>query len=235
MRERKASTTGHLCQNSAYPLPSPSPTTVLLIFILFFKYIFPSSIRVLFSIDYSEQVLVFSSTTMTLRAGYEPLLEAIRDADIPSLERLLSTNQYSVNTEIGYQSEDGKPYIITPLYWAVKVDQPSVCRFLLHKKADPYRHMVYEYYPLHEACSRGNKDIVQEFIWAGCNLDQPNCDGDTPLHIASMRGHVECIKLLLNAGANHKARNSKGETPLEAGRYTNQTDLHKLFEVFEKG
>lgn len=172
---------------------------------------------------------------MTLQAGYEPLLEAIRDANIPCLERLLSSKQFSVNTEIPYQSEDGKPYIITPLYWAVKLEQPEICRFLLENNADPYRHMVYEYYPLHEACNRGNSNIVQEFILSGCDLNHPNSDGDTPLHIASMRGHVDCIKLLLSAGVNRTLRNSKGETPLQAAQFTNQTDLYKLFEVFDKG
>lgn len=172
---------------------------------------------------------------MTLQAGYEPLLEAIRDADIPALDGLLSSNQFSVNTEIPYESEDGKPYLITPLYWAVKLGQRDVCRYLLQKNADPYRHMVYEYYPLHEACNRGDKDIVQEFIWAGCDLNQPNCDGDSALHIACMRGNVDCIRLLLSAGVNRMVRNVKGETPLQTAQFTNQTDLHKLFEVFDKG
>ena len=172
---------------------------------------------------------------MTLQAGYEPLLEAIRDADIPALDRLLLTGKYTVNTEIPYQSEDGKTYLITPLYWAVKVKQKDVCRYLLQKRADPYLHMVYEYYPLHEACNCGYKEIVHEFIKSRCDLSRTNCDGDTPLHIASMRGHTECIRLLLNAGADHTIRNSKGETPLQAAQYNNQADLHKLFEVFEKG
>lgn len=172
---------------------------------------------------------------MTLQAGYEPLLEAISDGDLRSLDRLLNTNRYSVNAEIGYNSEDNKPYIITPLYWAVKVGQREVCRFLLQRGADPYRHMVYEYYPLHEACNRGDEGIVQEFISAHCNLEHPNCDGDTPLHIASMRGHLECIRLLLNAGVDRTKQNVKGQTPLQAAQYTNQTDLYKLFEVFERG
>ena len=172
---------------------------------------------------------------MTLQAGYEPLLEAISDGDLRSLDRLLNTNRYSVNAEICYNSEDNKPYIITPLYWAVKVGQREVCRFLLQRGADPYRHMVYEYYPLHEACNRGDEGIVQEFISAHCNLEHPNCDGDTPLHIASMRGHLECIRLLLNAGVDRTKQNVKGQTPLQAAQYTNQTDLYKLFEVFERG
>ena len=172
---------------------------------------------------------------MTLQAGFEPLLKAISDGDLPALDRLFASGHYSVNSEIRYYSEDDKHYYITPLYWAVKVNQREVCRYLLRMGADPFNHMVYEYYPLHEACSRGSSGIVQEFIEAECRLDQPNCDGDTPLHIACLRGHIDCIQLLLSAGADRTVRNTKKQTPLEVAQYNNQTDLYKLFEVFDRG
>lgn len=171
---------------------------------------------------------------MTLQAGFEPLLKAISDGDLPALDRLFASGHYSVNSEIRYYSEDDKHYYITPLYWAVKVNQREVCRYLLRMGADPFNHMVYEYYPLHEACSRGSSGIVQEFIEAECRLDQPNCDGDTPLHIACLRGHIDCIQLLLSAGADRTVRNTKKQTPLEVAQYNNQTDLYKLFEVFDR-
>jgi hypothetical protein len=171
---------------------------------------------------------------MTLQAGYEPLLEAIRDGNVPALKHILYSKQYSVNTEIPYISEDGKTYLLTPLYWAVKTGQKDICQLLLQENADPYLHMVYEYYPLHEACNRGDKGIVEVFVKSGCDLNRTNCDGDTPLHIASMRGHIDCIRLLLMAGVDHTVKNIKGQTPLQTAQYTNQTDLHKLFELFQR-
>ena len=167
---------------------------------------------------------------MTLQPGFDPLFRSISDGDIPTLKRLFNSGRYSVNTEVWYYSEDEKNYIMTPLYWAVKLDQKEVCRFLLQNGADPFSHMVYEYYPLHEACNKGNVGIVQEFIDAGCNLNKPNCDGDTPLHISCLRGHTDCIRVLLNAGAKRSVLNNKGQTPLQVAHIYNQTDLYKLFE-----
>lgn len=180
-----------------------------------------------------EPVRIVSA--MSYEATYEPLLSAIRDGDISTVDRYLTSAQYSVNSDIPYRSEDGKHYILSPLYWAVKYGHRDMCRYLLRKGADPWAHMVYEYYPLHEACNRGCAGILQEFISAGIGLDRTNSDQDTPLHIACMRGHIECVKLLLSAGADQKIRNIRGQTPLEAARFNGHADLCKLFEVFDKG
>lgn len=167
---------------------------------------------------------------MTLQAGFDPLFRAISEGDLETLEQLFCTGKFSVNEEVYYYSEDDKNYIITPLYWAVKLERREICGYLLQNGADPYRHAVYEYYPLHEACNKGNSGIVQEFIDANCNLNKPNCDGDTPLHIACLRGHKECIQLLLSAGASRNERNNKGHTPLQVAQFDQQTELYRLFE-----
>lgn len=172
---------------------------------------------------------------MTFQTGFEPLLKAITDNNKTTLEGLLKPGGgYSVNAEIPYKSEDGKQYIVTPLYWAVKLGHRELCRYFLRRGADPYRHMVYEYYPLHQACNQGHKGIIDEFITARCNLDKRNCDGDTPLHIAAMRGHRECVRLLLEAGADFNLTNAKGQTPLQAGQYNNHTHLYDLFKEYSQ-
>ncbi len=168
---------------------------------------------------------------MTLQAGYDPLLRSITDGDLLTLKRLFSTGQYSINEEVCYYSEDEKNYVITPLYWAVKLNKREICRYLLKNGAEPFKHMVYEYYPLHEACNNGTHGIVQEFIDANCNLNKRNCDGDTPLHIACLRGHTECICLLLAAGASRNEKNKKGHTPLQVAQFDQQTELYRLFEI----
>ena len=172
---------------------------------------------------------------MSFESGFDHLLEAIQEGNLTALDRLIRTTQYTVNQKIPYRSEEGKRYIITPLYWAVKSRQREVCRYLLRNGANPWKHMVYDYYPLHQACNQGDGGIVEEFINAGCNLDIVNIDRDTALHIACMRGNIECITKLLQAGANPSLRNAKGQTPLEAAQYTNQYDIFPLFKQFEKG
>lgn len=170
---------------------------------------------------------------MTLQAGYEPLLKSISEGDLTTLKHLINTGKYSVNEEVRYYSEDDKNYIITPLYWAVKLNKREVCGYLLKHGADPYKHMVYEFYPLHEACNNGNYGIVQEFIRHSCNLNKKNCDGDTPLHIACLRGNIECIQLLVAAGASRCERNNKGQAPLQVAQFDQQKELYKLFNAGE--
>ena len=174
---------------------------------------------------------------MSFESGYDQLLETIQEGKLKSLERLILWDKlYSVNEKIPFRSEEGKQYIITPLYWAVRSRQREICRYLLKNGANPWKHMVYDYYPLHQACSQGDTAIVEEFInSSGCNLDIVNIDCDTALHIACMRGHIECVTKLLQAGANPSLRNAKGHTPLEAAQYNNHGDLFPLFKQFVKG
>ena len=159
---------------------------------------------------------------------YEPLLRTIQYGESKDAIALFQKNTYDVNQEIPYIFEDRRRYIVTPLYWAVRHRRVKICSYLLKHGARPYDHMVYEYYPLHEACDRGYDEIVQEFIDAKCNLNQVTPDKDTPLHIACVRGYIQCVHILLRGGADCNVRNKANHTPLEEALYHNHHELVKL-------
>ena len=103
---------------------------------------------------------------MSFESGYDQLLETIQEGKLKSLERLILWDKlYSVNEKIPFRSEEGKQYIITPLYWAVRSRQREICRYLLKNGFtlveefinssgcnldNPWKHMVYDYIPLHQ-------------------------------------------------------------------------------------
>lgn len=166
---------------------------------------------------------------------FDRLLRAIQNGEETDAISFFERKLYDVNEAINYLFEDGKRFTVTPLYWAVRHNCPKVCNYLLTKGARPYGTLVYEYYPLHEACSRGYDKVVQEFVNARCEVDKMNNDSDTPLHIACMRGHIQCVHILLWAGSDCNLRNKLGHTPLQCAVYHDRNDLVELFKAHNKG
>lgn len=162
----------------------------------------------------------------------EKMLDTIRLGTEKEAIALFSEEAYDVNTGVNYTFDDRKKYVVTPLAWAVRYKKPLLCRYLLNNGADPYSNLVFDYYPLHEACNRGFDDIVKIFISTKCDINGVTSDHHSPLHIACMRGNIECARLLLEAGANRQVKNNNGHTPLELGIYHGQTDLYKLFSYY---
>ena len=165
---------------------------------------------------------------------YDCLIQAMQYSSEDDVLSLFKNGQYSVDEEISYIFQDRKHYTVSPLYLSVINRRVRVCRYLLQGGAKPFAHLVYEYYPLHEACSKGYEDIVREFLAASCNLNKATADYDTPLHIACMRGHIQCVSELLRGGADSTLKNRQQHTPLEEAVYHNHHELVKLFEAFDR-
>ena len=71
--------------------------------------------------------------------------------------------------------------------------------------------------PLHSACARGDREVVEVLLRAFASPTQKNTDGNTPLHVACCSNSDSTIITLLTArGASWTARNNKLQTPLEA-------------------
>jgi ankyrin repeat protein len=56
--------------------------------------------------------------------------------------------------------------------------------------------------PLHQACLRGEPDMVRWLIEHGASIDARKDTGETPLHIAARRGSLALVRLLIDRGAN---------------------------------
>jgi len=166
---------------------------------------------------------------------HEKMLDTIKLGTENEAIALFAEEGYDVNTKVDYTFDDRKRYIVTPLAWAVRYKRPQLCKYLLKNGADPYSNLVFDYYPLHEACNKGSDDIVKIFIEMKCDINCLTSDRHSPLHIACMRGNIECARLLLEAGANRDVRNVSGQTPLELGIYHGQKDLYHLFSHYSDG
>jgi hypothetical protein len=117
------------------------------------------------------------------------MASAIGDAD--AVERFLQNESALANA--------GGAHGIHVLNHAVT---PTVAQLLLDRGADPNR-VVYEpwgWTPVHEAASRGKRDLVELFVDAGGNLDGSS-KGITPLHAAARMGHRDVVEWLVERGA----------------------------------
>ena len=183
---------------------------------------------------------------------HEALLAAIQKRRLEDVKQLFSSGKFSVNEEIPYIFEDGKKEIITPLFWASRYNRPSICSYLLRSGADPYKHMVFDLYPLHEACDKGYSEVVEAFVGGSgrgtagngssasrargrhghlCDVNGVTKDLDTPLHVACSRGHIQCAHILLSANADTSMRNLAGRNPLETAVHHGHNDLARLFKA----
>ena len=68
--------------------------------------------------------------------------------------------------------------------------------------------------PLHEAASRGHKEIAELLITAGADVKAKTDDGNTPLHSAAAKEHENIAELLIAKGADVNAKDNEGITPL---------------------
>ncbi|XP_023194897.1 oxysterol-binding protein-related protein 1-like isoform X1 [Xiphophorus maculatus] len=102
--------------------------------------------------------------------------------------------------------------------------------------------------PLHLACYFGHKDVVEELLKAGANVNLPNNIGDTALHKAAFTGRKEVVMLLLHYDACAAVINGSAQIPkdvtqnaeirsmLEAAARTEERKLEeKLLEAAREG
>lgn len=70
------------------------------------------------------------------------------------------------------------------------------------KRANNFLSFLYEgNTPLHYGACGGFKEVVEELMKSGANVEVHNENGHTPLMEAASAGHVEVAKILLEHGA----------------------------------
>ncbi|EAX99646.1 hypothetical protein TVAG_091130 [Trichomonas vaginalis G3] len=83
----------------------------------------------------------------------------------------------------------------------------------LSKKTAPKKYKwEYERNGLHEACKRGNLNLVKSLVRAGCE-NEAKSNRNSPLFHASIGGNLEVVKYLIYIGAS-KEITANGRTPL---------------------
>jgi ankyrin repeat protein len=85
--------------------------------------------------------------------------------------------------------------------------------------------------PLHVACFRGYKDIVELLIENQANVNVSTTESpavESPLHLACLKNHLEIVKLLLENGADIDAQDKNKQTPLHYAIWANSELIVKL-------
>ena len=78
--------------------------------------------------------------------------------------------------------------------------------------------------PLHNAATKGHKEVVELLIVAGVDVNAKNDEKGTPLHIAAYQGHKEIAELLIAAGVDVNVKDDDGVTPLDWASKRNHTE-----------
>ncbi|XP_042562823.1 oxysterol-binding protein-related protein 1-like isoform X2 [Clupea harengus] len=85
--------------------------------------------------------------------------------------------------------------------------------------------------PLHLACYFGHKDVVEELLRAGAEVDLPNNVGDSPLHKAAFTGRKEVVMLLLKYNAGPTIINGTAQIPKDV---TQNEEIKSMLEAAER-
>ncbi|XP_048662378.1 oxysterol-binding protein-related protein 1 isoform X6 [Marmota marmota marmota] len=85
--------------------------------------------------------------------------------------------------------------------------------------------------PLHLACYFGHRQVVQDLLKAGAEVNVLNDMGDTPLHRAAFTGRKELVMLLLEYDADTTVVNGSGQTAKEA---THDKEIRSMLEAVER-
>uniref|UniRef100_A0A4X1VLS3 Oxysterol-binding protein n=1 Tax=Sus scrofa TaxID=9823 RepID=A0A4X1VLS3_PIG len=81
--------------------------------------------------------------------------------------------------------------------------------------------------PLHLACYFGHRQVVQDLLKAGAEVNVLNDLGDTPLHRAAFTGRKELVMLLLEYNADTTVVNGNGQTAKEV---THDKEIRNMLE-----
>jgi ankyrin repeat protein len=117
---------------------------------------------------------------------------------------------------------------ISPLFFAIYMEDEIKARSLIEGGADVNSRTPGGITPLHQAVNKGLKDIVELLIAYDADVNAGHYWGWTPLHSAAIYGYEDIAELLINAGANVIAKDEGGLTPLWYAKDEGHTEIAEL-------
>jgi len=137
---------------------------------------------------------------------------------------------YKNHTEIA-QLLISKGSDISPLFFAIYMEDEIKARSLIEGGADVNSRTPGGITPLHQAVNKGLKDIVELLIAYDADVNAGHYWGWTPLHSAAIYGYEDIAELLINTGANVIAKDEAGRIPLW---YAEREGYTKTAEILRK-
>jgi ankyrin repeat protein len=145
-------------------------------------------------------LLVAVVSTLGLAASSDqPLIEAVRNRDVP-LVRTLLKERADVNAPQG----DGA----TALHWAAHLDDLAIADVLIRAGANASTANDVGATPLHLACTNRGAPMVERLLAAGANPNATLSNGETVLMTCARAGDARAVKALLVHGAAVDAKES---------------------------
>jgi len=92
--------------------------------------------------------------------------------------------------------------------------------------------------PLHDACRRGNLDLLEECLENHIPVNATDQAGNTPLHWCAHSGNVECLRKLVEECGNmltYSSKNRLGDTPLHMAAFKGHPGIIEILQKQPKG
>jgi len=143
--------------------------------------------------------------------GFTPLIQAIRNKDLKSVEYLVSLPGIDMN------KVDDSKYAIPPISHAIQMNNDDIFSLLIESGCDIDKGSKGKNSgntPLMIAAWHGRVKFAKELIENGACLNQQDTNGFTPLIKACKRKHLEMVRELLD-GTDLKIRDRTGKTAKE--------------------
>ena len=138
------------------------------------------------------------------------LMIAVYRGNLAMVELLVSHG-----ATVNWQDTSGS----TPLKIAIEQENPEITTYLIQEGAIADIRMGLE------AVEAGKISVLEGFLAAGGEINQPDDVGDTALHLACLEGHQGIVERLLNFGAKVDVVNRAGDTPLLLATVQGETKI----------
>ncbi|NXS64792.1 CSKI2 protein, partial [Pandion haliaetus] len=149
----------------------------------------------------------------------QELIQAVKNGDIPSVQKLVAKIKASKSKLLGsakrlnvnYQDADG----FSALHHAALGGSLDLISLLLEAQATVDIKDSNGMRPLHYAAWQGRVEPVRVLLRAAASVNMASLDGQIPLHLSAQYGHYEVSEMLLQHQSNPCLINKAKKTPLD--------------------
>jgi ankyrin repeat protein len=160
------------------------------------------------------------------------IVRHIKDNNLSGLQSVLNSNKSKINKVLAYGFPGN-----TLLHEAIYRKSLDCIYYLLETMDKTTLDMKNQdgNTPLHIACLKGMKDIVNMLVKLGVNIHSKNKYGDNALMSSIRAGNEELVRYLLVIGGGLLEKNDLGENPLFISVITNRKNLNVIRLLCDNG